>query len=95
MALFFVLGGGTWLGLHYMLARRMLAGLELSRRNEKIVWGTLAFVAAFPLVMFIGARLTTIPMLYQLMKLEKLLFITLVLLRWTLPMSALTELIRS
>ena len=73
IALFFVLGGGTWLGLHYLLVRRMLAGLELSRRNEKIVWGTLAFVAAFPLVMFIGARVTTIPVLYKLQPLAFLL----------------------
>ena len=73
MLVFMVVAGSVWLGLHYLLGRRLLGGLELSRRHEKIVWGTLAFVAAFPVLMFAGARLTSVPALDGLQPLAFLL----------------------
>lgn len=73
MLVFLLLAGSVWLALHFLLGRRLLGGLELSRRKEKIVWGTLAFVAAFPVLMFAGARLTAVPWLYQLQPLAFLL----------------------
>jgi predicted MPP superfamily phosphohydrolase len=56
MIAFMVVFGGVWLGLHWLLGRRLTGGLELSRRAVRIVWGVLAVVAGLPVAMFVGSR---------------------------------------
>jgi predicted MPP superfamily phosphohydrolase len=73
MVVFMLVAAVVWPGLHWLLGRRLIGGLELSRRGERIVWATLAFVAGIPVLGFIGARALDLDFLYALQPLAFLL----------------------